>query len=71
MRKMYTDANGAKWFKGNLHTHTTRTDGVKTPEEAIALYRGAGYDFFGIDRSLGSFRNGGGRKFPAAFGLRI
>ena len=45
---MYTDANGAKWFKGNFHTHTTRTDGVKTPEEAIALYRGAGYDFLAL-----------------------
>ncbi len=45
---MYTDANGQKWFKGNLHTHTTRSDGAKTPQETIALYRDAGYDFLAL-----------------------
>ncbi len=37
-----------KYYKGNLHTHTTRSDGHKTPEEAIALYRAAGYDFIAL-----------------------
>ncbi len=45
---MYLDANGAKWFKGNLHTHTTRSDGGKTPEEVIALYRAESYDFLAL-----------------------
>ena len=37
-----------KYYKGNLHTHTTRSDGHKSPEEAIALYRAAGYDFIAL-----------------------
>ena len=35
-------------YKGNLHTHTNRSDGVKTPDEAIFSYRKAGYDFLAI-----------------------
>ena len=42
---MFIDANGKTWYKGNLHTHTTVTDGKKTPEEVIALYRDKSYDF--------------------------
>ena len=45
---MYQDRFGKKWWKGNLHTHTTRSDGRKTPEEAIRLYREAGYDFLAL-----------------------
>ena len=45
---MYTDSNGKKWFKGNLHMHTKRSDGRLTPEEAIALYRKNGYDFIAL-----------------------
>ncbi len=45
---MFIDANGKKWYKGNLHTHTTVTDGKKTPEEVIALYRENGYDFLSL-----------------------
>ena len=33
------------WFRGNLHLHTTRSDGQYTPEAAEALYRTQGYDF--------------------------
>lgn len=36
------------FYKGNLHTHTTISDGKKTPEESIALYREKGYDFLSI-----------------------
>lgn len=32
------------FFRVNLHTHTTASDGVKTPEEVLALYRKLGYD---------------------------
>jgi len=45
---MYTDKNGKHWYKGNLHTHTTDSDGKRTPEEAIALYRENGYDFIAL-----------------------
>ena len=33
------------WFKGNLHTHTLRSDGDSTPEQVAAWYRDHGYDF--------------------------
>lgn len=36
------------WFKGNLHTHTTQSDGLATPDEAIRWYRERGYDFIAI-----------------------
>ena len=45
---MFIDKNGKKWYKGNLHTHTTVTDGKKTPEEVISLYRAHGYDFLSL-----------------------
>lgn len=45
---MYTDAKGKKWFKGNLHTHTTVSDGKRSPEEVVALYRENGYDFLAL-----------------------
>ncbi len=45
---MYIDQNGNKWFKGNLHTHTTISDGRKSPEEVLALYREHGYDFIAL-----------------------
>lgn len=34
-----------KQLKGNIHMHTTRSDGKLSPEEAIGKYRDAGYDF--------------------------
>ncbi len=36
------------WLKGNIHTHTTATDGVRTPQEAVDHYRENGYDFLAI-----------------------
>ncbi|MBO5069820.1 MAG: PHP domain-containing protein [Roseburia sp.] len=41
---MFTDITGKKRLKIGLHTHTTRSDGSKLPEEAIQLYASAGYD---------------------------
>jgi hypothetical protein len=37
-----------RFWKGNLHTHTTRSDGKLTPAEAVAAYRARGYDFLAI-----------------------
>lgn len=41
------DCSG-KWFKGNVHMHTTRSDGGLTPLEAAQFYAGHGYDFMCI-----------------------
>ena len=40
--------NEGKWFKGNLHMHTTLSDGRLDPDSARAEYRKAGYDFIAI-----------------------
>lgn len=45
---MYIDAKGRKWFKGNIHAHSTLTDGHHTPEELAEIYRAHGYDFLSI-----------------------
>ena len=37
------DAPG-QWYKANLHTHTTVSDGKLTPVQRVAQYRQAGYD---------------------------
>ncbi len=36
------------WFKGNIHTHTTNSDGQMTTEQIVHRYKGAGYDFLSI-----------------------
>jgi len=36
------------WFKGNLHTHSTRSDGQLTPEEVVDWYRSRGYHFLAL-----------------------
>ena len=40
--------NRGNWYKGNLHMHTTVSDGVLEPVDAINVYREAGYDFIAI-----------------------
>ena len=37
-----------KWYKGNLHTHTTNSDGDLSPEETANWYKKRGYDFLAI-----------------------
>jgi predicted metal-dependent phosphoesterase TrpH len=37
-----------RFFRGNLHTHSTRSDGVLAPEAVAAHYREAGYDFLAL-----------------------
>ena len=32
-----------QWYKANLHTHTTMSDGALSPAARVAQYRGAGY----------------------------
>ena len=33
------------WLKGNLHTHTTNSDGPYSPQDTIDAYAARGYDF--------------------------
>jgi len=47
MTRVFLGAVGA-FQKANLHTHTTRSDGAKTPEETVGVYREAGYDVLAI-----------------------
>jgi hypothetical protein len=37
-----------RFWKGNLHTHSTRSDGRRSPEEVCAAYQEAGYDFLAL-----------------------
>lgn len=41
----YYDGPGAVWLRGNLHTHTTRSDGVLSPQETVQKYKALWYDF--------------------------
>lgn len=36
------------FYKGNLHTHTTRSDGRLSPEEVAKRYKDRGYDFIAL-----------------------
>ena len=36
------------FYKGNLHTHSTNSDGRHPPEAVIAFYRDKGYDFIAL-----------------------
>ncbi|NLM38855.1 MAG: CehA/McbA family metallohydrolase [Firmicutes bacterium] len=45
-----------KWFKGNLHSHTTRSDGRLSPPEVAEIYRTRGWNFLAItDHDLYSY----------------
>ena len=37
-----------RFWKGNIHTHSNASDGVRTPEQVCATYREAGYDFLAL-----------------------
>jgi histidinol phosphatase-like PHP family hydrolase len=39
---------GFAWLRGNLHAHTTLSDGESSPETVIAAYERLGYDFLAI-----------------------
>lgn len=39
---------GTPFLKGNLHTHTTNSDGTRPPQEVIDDYAARGYDFLMI-----------------------
>ena len=39
---------GGKWYKGNLHMHTTLSDGNLSPDAATSFYKMANYDFVAL-----------------------
>ena len=45
-----------QFWKGNLHTHSTRSDGILSPEEVCRRYRAEGYDFLALtDHFIGHY----------------
>jgi len=45
-----------RFWRGNLHTHSTRSDGVLDPAEVCRRYRAEGYDFLALtDHFLGCY----------------
>ena len=58
MRDRMMDAFTApgRFWRGNLHTHSTRSDGVLKPEEVCRRYRAEGYDFLALtDHFIGAY----------------
>jgi len=51
-------ARGGSWYKGMLHSHTSLSDGLALPEQAVAAYRDAGYNFFAITDHMRSLSEG-------------
>ena len=47
MYRSFFPATGT-WLKGNIHSHTTQTDGLCPPDQQIRDYCAQGYDFFSI-----------------------
>lgn len=41
-------AGPGRFYKGNIHTHSTASDAVRDPEAVCATYRDAGYDFIAL-----------------------
>jgi hypothetical protein len=37
-----------QFYRGNLHTHSTLSDGARTPAEVVGDYRSRGYDFISL-----------------------
>ena len=47
MKNLPFDKPG-RFYRGNLHAHSTNSDGAMPPEDVANLYREAGYDFLAI-----------------------
>lgn len=45
MKDYHGFKNYGNWYKGNLHGHTTVSDGMLTPEEYVERYKNNGYHF--------------------------
>lgn len=45
VRDLLKDEEVGRFFRGNLHCHSNRSDGLLQPDEVVGAYRDAGYDF--------------------------
>ena len=45
MKNLNSFGMSGKWFKGNLHLHSTNSDGRLSPEEAAKRYKEKGWNF--------------------------
>jgi hypothetical protein len=45
VQDLLKDGRDGRYFRGNLHCHSTRSDGLLEPEDVVGAYRAAGYDF--------------------------
>ncbi len=55
---MTTDLFSApgQFYRGNLHTHSTRSDGILEPAEVCRRYKAEGYDFIALtDHLIGRY----------------
>lgn len=41
-------ARPGRFWRGNLHTHSTNSDGALSPADTVEVYRSAGYDFVSL-----------------------
>jgi hypothetical protein len=48
MHNIHPFSGEGKWYKGNLHSHSTNSDGVVSPEQAVMFYKAHGYDFMAV-----------------------
>ena len=56
----------AKWYKGNIHTHTTESDGDESPEHVAQWFDDHDYDFLVLsDHNVRTVIEGG-LEAPAA-----
>ena len=47
---------GGNFYKGNLHTHSNKSDGKLDPKEVCLRYKNAGYDFISLtDHLIGKY----------------
>lgn len=42
----YGDLTGGTWLRGNLHAHSTQSDGARPVQQVFDAYAARGYDFF-------------------------
>ena len=43
MKKFEQFDTNKRWYKANFHAHSTRSDGLLTPEQMIKCYKEQGY----------------------------
>ncbi len=57
MEGIYRPFTGKRWLRGNLHTHSNRSDGHVDPANLALMYKRANYDFVAISdhRIYGDF----------------